>query len=92
MPAVGIKVTPERPIHCLQYADDAWALLRDLSPTSVQTFLDAMSTFARASNQHLNLDKSELIAMGDMGNMGDPPPTVCNISVAQQVQSLDPPV
>ena len=87
-PAVGIKVTPERPVHCLQYADDAWALLRDLSPTSIQTFLDAMSTFARASNQHLNVDKSELIAMGDTGNMGDTPPTVCNIRVAQQVQSL----
>ena len=87
-PAVGIKVTPERPIHCLQYADDAWALLRDLSPTSIQTFLDAMSTFARASNQHLNVTKSELLAMGDTDSMGDIPPLVCSIKVAQQVQSL----
>lgn len=87
-PVIGIKVTPEHPIHCLQYADDAWALLRDLSPASVQTFIDAMSTFARASNQHLNVDKSELMAVGYTSSMGDIPPTVCSIKVVQKVQSL----
>ena len=84
-PALGIKVTPGPPCHCIQYADDVWAFLRDMTIPTITCFLNAMTTFADASNQHLNHAKSVLLPVGATG-----PATkeVCGIKVVNAATSL----
>ena len=45
----------------LQYADDTNSVV---TPTQVATFLEAMSKFAAATGQRLNLDKTHLLLVG----------------------------
>ena len=51
-----------RSFTALQYADDANVLLSSFS--DVPAFLEAMATFAAASGQALNLDKTFLLPLG----------------------------
>jgi hypothetical protein len=65
-PGRGLVVTrPGRVLHSLQYADDAWTLLRDVAEPTLQRFLEAVAVFARASNQHLNPAKSLILPVGE---------------------------
>lgn len=86
-PAVGVEVTPGNLIHCLQYADDAWALIKDLSPTSMQQFLESMHVFSSASNQHLNISKTELLPVGDTP-VSTAPPLPPSLKVTKAATSL----
>ena len=63
-PALGIDLSPGRRHTGIQYADDIQVLLRDWEPATVQTLLDAMSIFARASGQRLNTSKTRLLLLG----------------------------
>ena len=63
-----------------KFADDTTALLRSLDPACVQQFLDVMAVFGRASGQHLNLDKCQLLPVG-VPLPSPPPPTVAGIAV-----------
>ena len=47
-----------------QFADDAEVLLPSATEEHVQPFLDSMGVFGRASGQHLNLPKSQLLPVG----------------------------
>ena len=47
-----------------KFADDTTALLPSADPVFVQKLIDVMAVFGRASGQHLNLDKCELLPVG----------------------------
>ncbi|GIL73526.1 hypothetical protein Vretifemale_3667, partial [Volvox reticuliferus] len=61
---LGLRLLPsdEDRVTACQFADDAEVTLE--GEESVPAFLAAMGTFARASGQHLNLDKVELLPIG----------------------------
>jgi hypothetical protein len=80
-PDLGVEVTPGLVVRCMLYADDVWALLRDIQQPTVQRFLEAMAVFATASNQHLNTAKSEILLVGDTTLTAPAPAEVSGIRV-----------
>ena len=84
-PAVGVQVLPNL-AQGDQYADNTMAILKSLSSAHVQQFLNTMSTFAKASGQHLNLPKSSLIPLGVVDL--PLPASVCGLKVATEAVSL----
>ncbi len=85
-PGLGIEISPGRRHTAIQYADDTQVLLCDWSPATVQALLSAMTTFARASGQHLNTSKTRLLLVGCEGS--DPPPSVCGLQCATHADAL----
>ena len=59
----GVQVGDRRLLGS-QFADDANVLLPSASEQHVRPFLASMSAFGRASGQHLNLGKSQLLPLG----------------------------
>ena len=51
-------------LTAVQFADDIKIFLADLTPATVDRLQQALLTFARASGQHTNLDKSQLLPVG----------------------------
>jgi hypothetical protein len=60
-PALGITLAGER-VVAAQYADDIDPVLQ--GPEAVPALVDTLSTFAAASNQHVNVDKCKLLPVG----------------------------
>ena len=60
-PALGITLAGGR-VVAAQYADDIDPLLQ--GPEVVPILVDTLSTFAAASNQHVNVDKCKLLPVG----------------------------
>jgi hypothetical protein len=87
-PSVGVEVIPGRVMHATQYADDTQPLLKSLEPEVVQTFLDHMAVFRRASGQSLNPPKTRLLVLGDTAALEPIPNRVCGLQVVQVAESL----
>ena len=68
---LGLAILGSR-VACVQYADDAQALLADIDEASVGQLLAVMTTFAQASGQELNVDKSWLLPVGHVIPLGLP--------------------
>jgi exonuclease III len=60
-PALGVTLAGGR-VVAAQYADDIDPVLQ--GPEAVPVLVDTLSTFARASNQHSNVDKCKLLPVG----------------------------
>ena len=74
-------------VACVQYADDVQALLAGIDEASVGQLLAVMTTFAAASGQELNVDKSWLLPVGDVIPI-DLPERVLGMKVVPNATSL----
>lgn len=74
-------------VACVQYADDVQALLAGIDEASVGQLLAVMTTFAQASGQELNLDKSWLLPVGHVMPT-DLPERVLGMKVVPTATSL----
>ena len=83
----GIPIAGRRRT-CSQFADDTVAFLRNLSPEHVSEFLQAMAVFARASGQHLNIGKCQLLPIGRHVPCCTLPSIVCSIPVVVAATTL----
>lgn len=84
----GVFIAGQRTVGP-QFADDAEVLLPSAEPAVVQPFLASMAVFARASNQHLNVGKCELLPVGAVPASAPPPgSTVCGLPVVARASAL----
>lgn len=74
-------------IACVQYADDVQALLAGIDEASVRQLLAVMTTFALASGQELNVEKSWLLPVGHVIPV-DLPEEVLGMKVVPSAKSL----
>lgn len=82
---IGIPVGPSCHLTASQFADDTEAFLRSLLQQDIQPFVDAMATFAAATGQHINRDKTELLLQRPHLY---PPPQVAGMNTVQQAAAL----
>ena len=87
-PSVGVEVIPGYIVHATQYADDTQPLLKSLDPEVVQSFLNHMEVFRRASGQGLNPPKTRLLVIGDTSAAECYPSSICGLQVVQDAKSL----
>jgi len=80
---VGITIAGQR-LTAFQFADDAEALLSSFD--DIPSFLAAMRTFAAASGQHLNLDKTKVLPVG--AAPAALPPVAHGLSVVSSAETL----
>ena len=83
---IGVQLCGER-VTCTQYADDTTPLLNGWSEAHVQALLQAMTTFAEASGQRLNLDKCKLLIYG-WDRLQEPPADICGMKVVTSAETL----
>ena len=85
-PATGLQLAAVERSTAFQFADDCKALLPSF--LDVPPFLDAMATFADASNQHLSMDKTRLLEIGAVGPAAAAPKEVQGLKVVDKVKAL----
>ena len=88
--SVGIKATADgEEVRGWYYADDGHIVLKSLDPDVIAAFKDAMEVFALATNQHLNLDKTKLLPIGDWpAGSVDTSARIHGLEVVSEVTSL----
>jgi len=70
-----------------QFADDTEGFFE--KATDIELFVNSMQTFAEASGQHLNMQKTKVMPIGDWSTPTEAlPPTIAGLSVVQQATSL----
>ena len=84
-PGVGLSIAGHR-LCASQYADDCVALLSSCTEGAVQVLRDAMSTFSRASGQHLNISKSSILPLGKLPH--HLPPSLSGVPVRSYAHTL----
>lgn len=83
-PALGVTLAGAR-VVAAQYADDIDPVLQ--GPEVVPVLVDTLSTFAAASNQHVNVDKCKLLPVGPP-SPAQVPNTISGIPVVGAASTL----
>ena len=86
-PGLGVEVEPGERRPLVQFADDGQVIVAPWSEEAVESLVEAMGVFGRASGQRLNTGKSRLLVMG-MEPDWVAPAEVAGIPVVRQAAAL----